>query len=96
MCSVFLPQEDRVVNIMCDHLDPVQPQRGDAFKVRIKLLLKICILLLFSHFQVIIGEEREATGELLSIDCNEGVVKVMDDIKLLPLQNLCKIRKLDH
>lgn len=33
MCSVFLPEEDRVVNIMADHLDPVPPQRGDAFKV---------------------------------------------------------------
>lgn len=33
MCSVFLPEEDRVVNILCDHLDPVRPQRGDYFKV---------------------------------------------------------------
>lgn len=39
MCSVFLPEEDRVVTIMCDHLDPVVPQRGDAFKV--------CLLVLF-------------------------------------------------
>lgn len=33
MCSVFLPEEDRVVNIICDHLEPIIPQRGDAFKV---------------------------------------------------------------
>lgn len=33
MCSVFLPEEDRVVNIMSDHLDPICPQSGDAFKV---------------------------------------------------------------
>lgn len=33
MCSVFLPEEDRVVNILADHLDPVRPQRGDQFKV---------------------------------------------------------------
>ncbi|KAK9886433.1 hypothetical protein WA026_016713 [Henosepilachna vigintioctopunctata] len=77
MCSVFLPEEDRVVNIMSDHLDPICPQRGDAFKV-------------------IIGEEREATGELLSIDQHEGVVKLADDIKLMPLQNLCKMRILNH
>ncbi|KAJ8916623.1 hypothetical protein NQ315_000268 [Exocentrus adspersus] len=77
MCSVFLPEEDRVVNIMSDHLDPVRPQRGDQFKV-------------------IIGEEREQTGELLSIDVHEGVVKIKDDITMLPLQNLCKMRKLDH
>ncbi|EFA05446.1 transcription elongation factor SPT5 [Tribolium castaneum] len=74
MCSIFLPEEDRVVNIISDHLEPVRPQRGDAFKV-------------------IIGEEREATGELLSIDLHEGVVKMKNDIKMLPLQNLCKMRK---
>lgn len=33
MCSVFLPEEDRVVNIICDHLDPVSPQPGDPLKV---------------------------------------------------------------
>lgn len=74
MCSVFLPEEDRTVNIMCDHLDPVRPQRGDFFKV-------------------IIGEEREATGELLSIDAREGVVKINGEIKMRPLMNLCKIPK---
>lgn len=77
MCTVFLPAEDRVVNIMCDHLDPVRPQRGDQFKV-------------------IIGEEREQTGELLSIDLHEGVVKIKNDITMLPLQNLCKMRPPDH
>ncbi|XP_066144783.1 transcription elongation factor SPT5 isoform X1 [Euwallacea fornicatus] len=77
MCSVFLPEEDRVVNILADHLDPVRPQRGDQFKV-------------------IIGEEREQTGELLSIDVHEGVVKIKNDITMLPLQNLCKMHKLDH
>ncbi|CAG9767727.1 unnamed protein product [Ceutorhynchus assimilis] len=75
MCSVFLPDEDRVVNILADHLDPVRPQRGDQFKV-------------------IIGEEREQTGELLSIDVHEGVVKIKNEITMLPLQNLCKMRKL--
>lgn len=75
MCSVFLPEEDRTVNIMSDHLDPVRPERGDAFKV-------------------IIGEERELTGELLSIDSIEGVVKIQDDdITLLPLKYLCKMHK---
>ncbi|CAG9857576.1 unnamed protein product [Phyllotreta striolata] len=76
MCTVFLPAEDRVVNIMSHHLDPVRPQRGDLFKV-------------------IIGEEREQTGELLSIDLHEGVVKFKNDITMLPLQNLCKMRPPD-
>ncbi|KAL1502723.1 hypothetical protein ABEB36_007827 [Hypothenemus hampei] len=77
MCSVFLPEEDRVVNILADHLDPVRPQRGDQFKV-------------------IVGEEREQTGELLSIDLHEGVVKIKNDITMLPLQNLCKMRNVEH
>jgi hypothetical protein len=33
MCSVFLPDEDRTVNITADHLQPVQPVRGDKVKV---------------------------------------------------------------
>ncbi|KAI1289197.1 Transcription elongation factor SPT5 [Halotydeus destructor] len=33
MCSVFLPTEDRVVNILSEHLEPVTPQKGDNVKV---------------------------------------------------------------
>ena len=33
MCSVFLPDEDRTVNIPAEHLKPVQPVRGDTVKV---------------------------------------------------------------
>ena len=33
MCSVFLPDEDRTVNIPAEHLQPVQPVRGDKVKV---------------------------------------------------------------
>jgi len=29
MCSVFLPAEDKVVSIPCEHLEPVQPEKGD-------------------------------------------------------------------
>ena len=74
MSSVFLLKEDRTVNIVSEHLEPVLPRPGDKVKV-------------------IFGEDREATGELLSIDNNEGVVK-MDgkdgDIRLLHLRYLCK------
>lgn len=77
MSSVFLLKEDRVVNIVSEHLDPVLPKAGDKVKV-------------------IFGEDREATGELLSIDNHEGVVK-MDgrdgDIRLLNLRYLCKYRR---
>lgn len=29
MCSVFLPTEDRVVNILSEHLEPVMPKTGE-------------------------------------------------------------------
>jgi transcription elongation factor SPT5 len=74
MCSVFLPEEDRVVNVLSEQLEPVVPQRGDQVKV-------------------ILGEDREAVGTLLSIDNNEGVVKLgPDDVKMLQLRFLCKMK----
>lgn len=33
MCSVFLPDEDRTVSISAEHLQPVQPSRGNKVKV---------------------------------------------------------------
>lgn len=33
MCAVYLPQEDRVVNVLADLLEPVVPQSGDRVKV---------------------------------------------------------------
>ncbi|WAR02974.1 SPT5H-like protein, partial [Mya arenaria] len=75
MCSVFLPSEDKVVSIPCEHLEPVQPEKSDKTKV-------------------IMGEEREATGTLLSIDGGEGVIKLDGgdkNIKMLPIRYLCKM-----
>lgn len=46
-----------------------------------------------NYFQVIFGEEREQTGNLLSIDHNEGVVKLDHaDVKMLQLRYLCKMK----
>lgn len=60
------------------------------YKNGIWLLL---ILILISS-QVIFGEEREQTGSLLSIDHNEGVVKLDHaDVKMLQLRYLCKMKK---
>lgn len=74
MCSVFLPVEDRVVNLVCEELEPVVPSRGDRVKV-------------------LIGEDREAVGMLLSIDNQEGVVKLdKDEVKMLHLRFLCKMK----
>lgn len=33
MCSVFLPEEERVVNILGEHLEPVTPAQFDRVKV---------------------------------------------------------------
>ncbi|KAK8739948.1 hypothetical protein OTU49_003279, partial [Cherax quadricarinatus] len=74
MCSVFLPEEERVVNFSCETLEPITPEQGDRVKV-------------------IFGEEREQTGNLLSIDHNEGVVKLDHaDVKMLQLRYLCKMK----
>lgn len=74
MCAVFLPAEDRVVNLICEQLEPVIPTQGDRVKV-------------------VIGEDREAVGILLSIDNQEGVVKLnTGEIKMLHLRFLCKMK----
>jgi transcription elongation factor SPT5 len=42
----------------------------------------------------LVGEDREATGMLLSIDSQEGVVKMdnSEEIKMIPLNYLCKMK----
>lgn len=73
MCAVYLPLEDRVVNVLGELLEPVVPQRNDKVKV-------------------IAGEDREAVGQLISIENQEGVVKFgTDDIKIMQLRHLCKM-----
>lgn len=74
MCAVFLPAEDRVVNLVCEQLEPVVPTRGDRVKV-------------------VLGEEREAVGTLISIDNQEGVVKLTSEqICMFNLRVLCKMK----
>ena len=29
MCSIFVAEEDKVVNVACEHLEPVMPSKGD-------------------------------------------------------------------
>ncbi|KAK3101764.1 hypothetical protein FSP39_006184 [Pinctada imbricata] len=72
MCSLYIPEEDKMVNISCEHLEPVPPEKGDKAKV-------------------ILGEDRELTGALLSIDGAEGVLKTdSGEIKMLSIKYLCK------
>jgi len=79
MCSVFLYEEDRTVNVAAEHLAPVEPARGDKVKV------------------ILGDEDKEMTGQLLSIDSQEGVVKLDHscDVKMLQLKYLCKMKSDD-
>ncbi|XP_076450911.1 transcription elongation factor SPT5-like isoform X2 [Babylonia areolata] len=73
MCSVYIGNEDKVVNVSCEHLEPVQPEIRDKAKV-------------------IIGDEREMVGSVISIDGTEGVFKTDDKtIRMLPIKYLCKM-----
>lgn len=57
------------------------------------ILFKMLLVLIATSPQVIFGEEREQTGSLLSIDHNEGVVKLDHaDVKMLQLRYLCKMK----
>ena len=33
MCSLFLPDEDKVINISVEHLEPVEPEKGNRVGV---------------------------------------------------------------
>lgn len=74
MCVVYLTEEDKIENIPCEHLEPVQPEKGDKAKV-------------------IAGDEREATGSLISMEGNDGIFKCQenDSILMVPLNTLAKM-----
>ncbi|KAI8781206.1 Transcription elongation factor SPT5 [Biomphalaria glabrata] len=76
MCTVYLTDEEKTVNITCDHLEPVLPEKGDKAKI-------------------IAGDDREATGSLMSVDGDEGVFKFdreeKSKIQMLPIHFLCKM-----
>merc|ERR1712223_1038446 len=75
MCSLYMSHEERTINVLAEHLMPVNPIRGDKVKV-------------------ILGDDIEATGYLISIDELEGVVKMdqSQDVKMFPLNYLCKMK----
>ena len=51
-------------------------------------LIFFCVL----QVKVILGEDRECTGQLLSIDDEEGVVKLdRGNISMIMLSHLCKM-----
>ncbi|XP_038052973.1 transcription elongation factor SPT5-like [Patiria miniata] len=77
MCSVYLPDEERVVNVESNHLEPVIPAKMDRVKV------------------IDGGDDRDQTGVLISIDNDDGIVKMdgPSDFKILNLRVLAKLHK---
>ncbi|XP_059170624.1 transcription elongation factor SPT5-like [Physella acuta] len=77
MCALYLIDEEKTVNITCEHLEPVPPEKGDKAKI-------------------IAGDDREATGSLMSVDGDDGVFKFDSKegdskILMLPIHYLCKM-----
>ena len=60
----------------------------EFFTVGVRVIECYCLL----QVKVIVGEERECTGTLLSIDGNDGVVKLdRGKIQMLQLSYLCRM-----
>ncbi|CAL1541166.1 unnamed protein product [Lymnaea stagnalis] len=77
MCTLYLIDEEKTINITCEHLEPVPPNKGEKAKI-------------------IAGDERESTGSLMSVDGDEGVLKIDSKeekakILMLPIHFLCKM-----
>ena len=44
MCVVYLTEEDKIENIPCEHLEPVQPEKGDKVS-GFNYFLNLCIII---------------------------------------------------
>lgn len=73
-CSVFLPQEDRVMSLPFSQLEPVMPNIQDQFKL-------------------IYGDDREATGILLTLNGKDATVMINGEKRFVPANYICKMRK---
>lgn len=99
MCSVFMQETEKVVSISSDHLEPVTPTKNNKVTRRARLAsgaaaASLTFQRLF-QVKVIMGEDREATGILLSIDGDDGIVRMEldDQLKIL---NLRFLGRLEH
>lgn len=105
MCSVFLQESEKVVSISSDHLEPVTPTKNNKVTTATLMVEKLetggvnkkhqrCFRRMF-QVKVIMGEDREATGILLSIDGDDGIVRMEldDQLKIL---NLRFLGRLEH
>lgn len=55
MCPVFLPAEERVVNILGEHLEPVTPAQFDRVKVSNYFSLYSCVATQMSLMPYVLG-----------------------------------------
>ncbi|ETE63753.1 Transcription elongation factor SPT5, partial [Ophiophagus hannah] len=77
MCSVYVKKCEKVVSISSEHLEPPSSSEFSP-ALQVKVLL---------------GEDREATGMLLSIDREDGIVRMNpeEEIRILNLRFLGKV-----
>lgn len=101
MCSVYLKDSEKVVSISSEHLEPITPTknnkvstggRGDR-RPACTATLQHSEPVMSPQVKVILGEDREATGVLLSIDGEDGIVRMdLDEqLKILNLRFLGKL-----
>lgn len=95
-----MQETEKVVSISSDHLEPVTPTKNNKVKWHFwfgKLWQEPINDVSNWIFQVkvIMGEDREATGILLSIDGDDGIVRMEldDQLKIL---NLRFLGRLEH
>lgn len=74
-CSVFLPSEDRVVNISSEHLEPVPPAAGDKIKV-----------IYGDQYREATGTLLSVDGLEGVVQLDEG-----GGVKLINIQHLCRM-----
>lgn len=98
---MYLKDSEKVVSISSEHLEPITPTKNNKVRrdmaVSTGLLARGCWhgadAMPTLQVKVILGEDREATGVLLSIDGEDGIVHMdLDEqFKILNLRFLGKL-----
>ena len=90
-CSVWIISADQTISVGCEDLKPVQPQKNH----KVSSLSLITVVTFFFQVKVLHGDDIGQTGELISIDGNDGIVRMDQDkqLKILQLKFLGKIHQ---
>jgi len=83
-CSVWIQSTDQTITVGCDNLKPVQPQKNH--KVTLDQLIPDQSHDWLIQVKVLQGDDVGQTGELISIDGNDGIVRMDQDKQLKILQ----------